>query len=305
MASAKKEAQKSLGSVEDYINLSGLNQERDLANQRYNTNYNQYTTKYNELLDKLNTDREIAKKDFGTGRSVIAENAYLKNRSDLSDLASRGLSGGVAQLNKLGNRMETGRQYSTLANTYYNRMNELDASQKSGENDYNYNLEMAQNDLNSILADVDAREAAARNTYKAAVAQLAEQIQARRDANANAAAARAQTQKLANNQTVLALNENLWGKSWDDAVKYYNERINKDGSLSKLLGNPKNAEAYLTAIGMVKPTTKTKITSTPTVKSTSNMSTAGKIASGVFTALNPQIGLGLQNLYNTTNKYLK
>jgi hypothetical protein len=303
MASAKKEAQKSLGSVEDYINLSGLNKERELANNMYNTNYSAYTNAYNDMLNKINSDREAARTDFGTGRSTIAENAYLKNRSDLSDLASRGLSGGVAQLSKLGNRMETGRQYSNLANTYYNRMNELDASQKSGENDYNYNVEMAQNSLNSMLADIDAREAAARNNYKAAVAQLAEQIQARRDANWNASQALKQAEKQYNNETVLALNENLWGKSWDDAVKYYNERINKDGSLSKLLGNPKNAEAYLTSIGMVKPTT--KITSTPTVKSTNKMSTAGKVATGIVGALNPQIGLGLQNLYNTANKYLK
>lgn len=261
MASAKKEAQKSLGSVENYINLSGLNRERELANERYNTDYNQYTNSYNDVLNQINANREKERLDFSRGRSTIAENAYMRNRSDLADLASRGLSGGVAQLSKLGDRIETGRQYSTLANTYYNNMNDLDASQKSNENTYNYYLDTARNNLNSVIADIDAREAAGRNAYNAAVAQLAEQIQARRDANANAAAALRQAKQQANNEAITEFNEKLWGKSWDDAIKYYNERINKDGSLSGLLGSPKNAEAYLTQIGMVKPTaTRTAIT---------------------------------------------
>ena len=38
MASAKKQAQSYLGNENDYINLSGLNEERKLANDVYNTN---------------------------------------------------------------------------------------------------------------------------------------------------------------------------------------------------------------------------------------------------------------------------
>jgi hypothetical protein len=52
-------------------------------------------------------------------------------------------------------------------------------------------METEKNNLASTLADVDAREAGARNQYRATVAQLAEQIQARRAAEAQAAAARA------------------------------------------------------------------------------------------------------------------
>lgn len=187
MASAKKQAQSYLGNENDYINLSGLNEERKLANDVYNTNTKSFQNAYDDLLRTISSNKNKAKTDFGSGRATVSENAYLQNRNDMSDLAARGLNGGIAQLNKLGNRMETGRQFSNLANTYYNTMNELNANEKTANNEYNTNMEGARNTLNATLADISSREKAGRNAYKAAVAQLAEQIQARRDAAAAAA----------------------------------------------------------------------------------------------------------------------
>lgn len=187
MASAKKQAQSYLGNEDDYINLSGLNEERKLANDVYNTNTKSFQNAYDDLLRTISSNKNKAKTDFGSGRATVSENAYLQNRNDMSDLAARGLNGGIAQLNKLGNRMETGRQFSDLANTYYNTMNELNANEKTVNNEYNTNMEGARNTLNATLAAISSREKAGRNAYKAAVAQLAEQIQARRDAAAAAA----------------------------------------------------------------------------------------------------------------------
>ena len=187
MASAKKQAQSYLGNENDYINLSGLNEERKLANDVYNTNTKSFQNAYDDLLRTISSNKNKAKTDFSSGRATVSENAYLQNRNDMSDLAARGLNGGIAQLNKLGNRMETGRQFSNLANTYYNTMNELNANEKTANNEYNTNMEGARNTLNATLAAISSREKAGRNDYKAAVAQLAEQIQARRDAAAAAA----------------------------------------------------------------------------------------------------------------------
>ena len=187
MASAKKQAQSYLGNEDDYINLSGLNEERKLANDVYNTNTKSFQNAYDDLLRTISSNKNKAKTDFSSGRATVSENAYLQNRNDMSDLAARGLNGGIAQLNKLGNRMETGRQFSNLANTYYNTMNELNANEKTANNEYNTNMEGARNTLNATLAAISSREKAGRNAYKAAVAQLAEQIQARRDAAAAAA----------------------------------------------------------------------------------------------------------------------
>lgn len=215
MASAKSEAQRYLGNEDDYINLSGLNTERQYANDVYNTNTTSFQNTYNDLLNTIASNRNRAKTDFGSGRATVAENAFLQNRNDAANLASRGLSGGIAQLNKLGNRMETGRQYSDLANTYYKTLNELNATEKTGTDQYNTNMEIARNTLNAALADIDAREKAGRNQYRAAVAQLAEQIQARRAAQAQAAA----LSKLNSGSNTNKLDTSfLSGKSWDEAI---------------------------------------------------------------------------------------
>lgn len=187
MASAKKQAQNYLGNENDYINLEGLNEERKLANDVYNTNTSSFQNAYNDLLQTIASNRNKAKTDFGSGRATVNENAYLQNRDNIADLSSRGVGSGINALNKIGNRMETGRQFSDLANTYYNTMNELDANEKTYTNEYNTNMEGAKNTLNATLADIEAREKAGRNAYKAAVAQLAEQIQARREAAAASA----------------------------------------------------------------------------------------------------------------------
>lgn len=209
MASAKKQAQSYLGNENDYINLKGLNEERQLANDVYNTNTKSFQNAYNDLLSNIASNRTKAKTDFGSGRSTISENAYLQNRNDLSNFAARGLNGGIAQLNKLGNRMETGRQFSDLANTYYNTLNELDANEKTYTNNYNTNMEGAKNTLNATLANISSREKAGRNSYKAAVAQLAEQIQARRDAAAASARSYALQEKQYKDATKEALIKNL------------------------------------------------------------------------------------------------
>jgi len=252
MASAKKEAQSRLGKVEDYINLSGLNKEREIANQVYNTNRTSFQNAYNDLLNTIASNRERARTDFGSGRSTISENAYMQNRQNAQDLASRGLRGGLAELSKLGNRMETGRQYSNLANTFYRTMNELEATERTGTNEYNTNLETAQNTLQAALADIGAREAAGRNAYNAAVAQLAEQIQARRDAAAAAAYQNrllAQQARDAKNAEIKQLNADLLKiagtdpteKSYKAAIKEYRARMG---------GNDAKAADYLNSIGI-------------------------------------------------------
>lgn len=268
MASAKSEAIKYLGNENKYINLTGLNKERDLANQVYNTNATSFQNAYNDLLSTIANNRQKARTDFNTGRGTISENAYMRNRENTSDLASRGLNGGLAQLSKLGNRMETGRQYSDLANTYYNTLNELDATQKTGENEYNTNIESAKNTLAAALADIGTREANARNAYKGAVAQLAEQIQSRRAAQAQAAAAQraaAAQIKAAANAANAELNARLFGyagedvtdKSFNSALKYYK---------SIKGGSDDAATKYLNSIGIFAPAKAKTSTTTGTVK---------------------------------------
>lgn len=270
MASAKSEAIKSLGPENDYINLSGLNTERQLANDVFNTNRTTFQNAYNDLLNTVAKNRADAKTGFTQGRGTVGENAYFANRDNLATLSSRGVDKGTYALGKLRNRINTGQQYSDLANTYYRNLDEISAKETAGRNEYDYNMATAQNSLNAALAEIDAREKAGRNAYKAAVAQLAEQIQARRDANANAAAARKQAEKQANDAAVATfIDAIIKAGSYDNAVKVYNNTIGKNKDLAKLIGNPKSADAYVSN-WYTKPAAKTTTTSKKGTAQTTN-----------------------------------
>lgn len=284
MASAKKEAKNYLGSVNDYINLKGLDQERTLANDVYNTNITSFQNAYNDLLNTLANNRNKAKTDFGSGRATVSENAYLQNRNDIANLASRGLNGGIAQLNKLGNRIETGRQFSNLANTYYNTMNEIDASEKTGTNQYNTQMETAKNTLNAALAEINSREKAGRNAYKAAVAQLAEQIQSRRAAQAAASAARAQA-----NAQAKALKDQAYTTLRDSLIKALNGdtsvtnvgKVANDyaSAIAKYTGKSTNrsqAMEFMYNMGLYNPNNWTSNSSTSKSSSTTKQTTTKK-----------------------------
>lgn len=303
MASAKNEAIKSLGKENDYINLSGLNTERQIANDVFNTNKTTFQNAYNDLLNTVAKNREDTRVGFTQGRGTVGENAYFANRDNLATLSSRGVDKGTYNLGKLRNRIATGQQYSDLANTYYRNLDEINATETAGRNEYDYNMATAQNSLNAALADIDAREKAGRNAYKAAVAQLAEQIQSRRDANANARAALNAQRQAANNQYALEFANNVSDiydtKGYDAAVAYYN-KVNKDGKMNSVLGgNWKNANDYLSNyLNINKPVAKTS-TKTTSTKTTSNkgMSTAGKIATGILGSLVAPVGAASQLAY--------
>lgn len=179
---AKEYAKKQLGDLD----LSYLNAERDNAQNIYNTSKNSLETNFNNLINQINSNREDTRKNFNIGRATISENAYNANRANQLDLASRvtGTSG-LKGLGEVGNRIETGQQYSNLANSYYKDMADLDTNERQGRSQYNLDLQNAKNTLDSTLADIGSRESEAKNNYNLTLGQLAEGIQGRWDSNEN------------------------------------------------------------------------------------------------------------------------
>ena len=191
---AKSYAKQQLGDLD----LSYLKGEEDVANKTYSTTKNALQTNFNNLLNQITSNREDTRKNFNTGRATVAENAYAANRQNLADLASRGVgSSGLKALGEVGNRMETGKQYSNLANKFYSTMTDLDNTEKQSRDQYDIDLRKAQNTLDSALAGINSRRGEATNNYNMALGQLAEQVQSRWDANANAQAALAQAKAAA------------------------------------------------------------------------------------------------------------
>ena len=184
--SAKDYAKEQLGELD----LSHLNKERDSLNAVYNTSKSSLENNFNSLINQINSNRADTRKNFNTGRATVAENSYTANRQNQADIASRVVgNSGLKTLGEVGNRMETGRQYSNLANEFYNSMDELKTTEDQGRSQYDIDLQTIKNTLDQGLAGVDTREAEAKNAYNMTLGQLAEAVQGRWDNNANAQAA--------------------------------------------------------------------------------------------------------------------
>lgn len=180
--SAKSEAIKKLGREDDYINAKGYATERTNAQNRYNTDYTNLQNAYNELLATADRNKVKAGTDFNTSRNAVNANTYMVNRGKTgADLSSRGLSQGFGSAGRTGTTLQRNQANSNLANTYYGAMADIQRDIDLGTQEYNYDLDTLKLDLDKQLADIGAREAAARNNYRAQVAQLAEQIQSRWD----------------------------------------------------------------------------------------------------------------------------
>lgn len=229
--SAKDYAKQQLGNLD----LSYLNNERNVANSVYNTAKSSLENNLNNLIEQINNNRADTRKNFNSGRATIAENAYNANRVNEADLASRGIgNSGLKGLGEVGNRMETGQQYSNLANKFYSTMTDLDTSEKQGRSQYDIDMQTAKNTLNSTLAGIASREAEAKNNYNLTLGQLAEAIQGRWDNNANAEAALAQARAAAaqaHNDAVNAAKQQL-AEAKRQAL---NNIVNSDVSADKMM----------------------------------------------------------------------
>ena len=169
------------------LDLSHLEKERNVAQKTYDTSKSSLENNFNNLLQQIESNRSDTRKNFNTGRATVAENSYNANRLNQADLASRGVgSSGLKALGEVGNRMETGRQYSNLANNFYSTMNDLKTTEDQGRSQYDIDQRTIQNTLDNTLAGIDTRAGEAKNNYNMTLGQLAEAVQGRWDANDNA-----------------------------------------------------------------------------------------------------------------------
>lgn len=194
MATAKNAAREQLGNID----LSYLDKEKQTAQDIYNTSKGSLENNFNSLLSQIGTNKLDTKKNFTAGRTTVAENAFNQNRLNTLDVGSR-IAGksGLKELGEIGTRIETGRQFSDLANTYYSDINRLNETEKQGRSQYDLDQQGLKNTLNQTLTGIDSRGAEAKNSYNMTLGQLAEQIQGRWDSNANSKAAIAQAERAA------------------------------------------------------------------------------------------------------------
>lgn len=235
---AKDYAKQQLGD----LNLSHLDNERNVAQNTYNTSKSSLENNFNNLLQQISSNREDTRKNFNTGRATVAEQSYNANKTNQADLASRGVgNSGLKGLGEVGNRIETGRQYSNLANQFYSDMSELDTTEKQGRSQYDIDQQSLKNTLDQTLAGVDSRGADAQNSYNMSLGQLAETVQGRWDSNANAEAALNQAKAAAaqaHKDAVNAAKQNLqMMKRQDLATIVNNKNLSVDDKITQITQN--------------------------------------------------------------------
>ena len=189
---AYNQAKKNLGNLDlsAYDKLYGqLKTTADLDRQSLQNTFN-------ALIEGLEKSRAEGREDFGKSRALISEGSFDRQRQQAINLAGRGLAGsGLQQLGQVQDRMETGRQVSNVANNFYRTLEDLANKQQKGKESYDLDARRISENLSTNLARLEGEKADRIMAYNQSVASLAQQIQSAWDAQAAAAAARAQSKK--------------------------------------------------------------------------------------------------------------
>ncbi len=142
--------------------MSSFGAQEQALNQAYQTNLGQAGTAYQNLLDNLAKQEQSSKEEFGASRATIAEDAFTRGRNLANALASRMLSGsGLLQLGNVQNRMETGRQINTAAQTFGKTNEAIAQARQEGTQDYNTAKRQLSDSLASNLASLMSQKATA------------------------------------------------------------------------------------------------------------------------------------------------
>lgn len=133
----------------------------------YNSSKNNLNSQLQSALDSINRSRRKGAQDFSSGRALIAENSYDRQRQQMNDLASRGLAGsGLQQLGDVQEAMEKGNQVSSLANNYYSYLDDLQERENEANMNYNSALTELENAYNNSVANVEFERWNAKNQYE-------------------------------------------------------------------------------------------------------------------------------------------
>ena len=97
------------------LDRSAYNQQRDVAQNTYNTNWQNVQNQYKNLQDKLKLQQQKANRDFAEGLVDVAENSFNRERIGSGNLANRGLlASGLTNMLNQADTMQKGEDISKL-----------------------------------------------------------------------------------------------------------------------------------------------------------------------------------------------
>lgn len=174
------------------LDRSAYNQQREVAQNTYNTNWQNVQNQYKNLQDKLKLQQQRANRDFAEGLVNVAENSLDRQRTGSGNLANRGLlASGLTNMLNQSDTIQKGEEIGKLLK------NASDVSLSTADKLSQATSKAAQEGtglmgkLANTLADVGDAETAAQNQYNQTLAGIAGAMDEREANNALAAAQRA------------------------------------------------------------------------------------------------------------------
>lgn len=174
------------------LNKSHYDTQRKVANQSYETNWEDLQNQYKNLQEQLKQRQEQANRDYASGLVQVAENSFDRMNSANNNMVNRGLT--TSGLNNLMTQADTtakGEEVSKLLDNSGNIAVQIANQLKSGNETYADKATNLADSLSDTLGNIGANELNAQMEYNAGLANLAEAKDARDMENALAAKQRA------------------------------------------------------------------------------------------------------------------
>lgn len=174
------------------LDRSAYGKQREVAQNTYNTNWENVQNQYRNLQDKLKLQQQRANRDFAEGLVDVAESSLSRQRSGSGNLANRGLlASGLTNMLNQSDTIQKGEEIEKLlkgaGDVSLSTADKLSqATSKAAQEGTGLMGKLA-----NTLADVGDAETAAQNQYNQTLAGIAGAMDEREANNALAAAQRA------------------------------------------------------------------------------------------------------------------
>ena len=173
------------------LDRSYYNTQRDVANQAYQTNWDNLQNQYKNLQDKLKRQQEQANRNFANGLVSVSDDSFSRMRGANQDLTQRGLmTSGVRNLYNQADTTQKGADVKELLGTSTNVAVDIANQLNEANQKYAANQAELSKNLGDALGEVGAAETAAQMAYNKGLADIIGAAEERKAANAAAAASR-------------------------------------------------------------------------------------------------------------------
>lgn len=178
------------------LDRSYYNSQRDVANQTYQTNWENLQNQYKNLQDKLKRQQELSNRNFANGLVNVSDDSFSRMRGANQDLTQRGLmTSGIRNLYSQADTTKKGSDVKELLGSSGNVA--IDIANQLSEANQKYAANQAELDKNlgDALGEIGSAETAAQMTYNKGLADIIGAAEERKAANAAAAASIGKTEE--------------------------------------------------------------------------------------------------------------